>query len=214
PNRFLGKVKRENGEIAEVHVHDPGRLKELLYEGNEVLIRRAKNENRKTKWDLIAAKSEGKWILVNSSFHRNIAEAIIKNRSVSLFRDFDKIMAEVKNGDSRIDFLLIKKDRKMWVEVKGCTLKKGKAALFPDAPTLRGRKHLLNLIDSVKRGDESAVLILIFVDAEIFSPNKKTDPEFSDTLKKAYESGVKIYTVVLDYQKNYIHFKGEIPILF
>ncbi len=213
PNRFLGRVKLRNNKIVYAHIHDPGRLKELLFPGNKVFVRHATNEERKTKWDLIAASSGGRRILVNSSFHRSIAEAIIKNPSISPFRAVDEIRAEVKNGDSRIDFLLVKNGIKIWVEVKGCTLIKGETALFPDAPTLRGRKHLLNLIASKKRGDESAVLFLLFVDAKQFSPNTETDPLFSDTLIYAHKERVKIYPVVLDYSNHYIRFKNRIPVL-
>ena len=79
PNRFLGVVDIDQPRKAagvHVHIHDPGRLKELLYKGNKVLLRHARTSNRKTDWDLIAAKYSDGWVLVNSSYHRAGAEHI------------------------------------------------------------------------------------------------------------------------------------------
>ena len=117
PNRFLGIVditslKKYKSKKVKAHVHDPGRLKELLYPRNQVLLRKATNLNRKTKWDLIAAMYEGEWILVHSGFHRQIAEWVISDPKVSPFKSVKHIKAEAKFGNSRLDFLLTKKNGK------------------------------------------------------------------------------------------------------
>ncbi len=213
PNRFLGRVKRKNGEKAEIHVHDPGRLKELLYKGNKVLIRHAENKKRKTKWDLIAAKSGNDWVLVNSALHRVIAERILGNPRISPFGKIDSLKPEVKTGSSRIDFLLTKDRKRIWVETKGCTLKKGKTALFPDAPTSRGTRHIHELMEVKHKGDNAAVLFLVFVDAEKFKANSATDSVFAQALKKAFSEGVEIHAEVLEYKEEAIYYKGEIPLV-
>jgi sugar fermentation stimulation protein A len=219
PNRFLGIVdittpQKYKSKKVKVHVHDPGRLKELLYPKNKVLLRKATNPNRKTKWDLIAAKYEMDWILVNSSFHREIAEWIINNPKVSPFKRIKKIKPEAKFDNSRLDFLLTKKNgKKIWVEVKGCTLAEDGVALFPDAPTKRGARHIGHLMEAKKNGDDSAIIILVFrPDANCFAPYYERDPEFAEVFYEAVDFGVKVYPMVFKYHNRKIHYIKKIPV--
>ena len=73
-------------------------------------------------------------VLINSSFHRYISENILKDFDISPFGEVDSIKAEVKIGDSRLDYLLTRGDKKIWIEVKGVSLSEDKVAKFPDAP--------------------------------------------------------------------------------
>jgi sugar fermentation stimulation protein A len=219
PNRFLGIVditdpKKHREKKVKVHVHDPGRLKELLYPGNKVLLKKVSNPNRKTKWDLIAAMYDGNWVLVHSGFHREIAEWVIGNEKVSPFKNIKDIKPEAKFGNSRLDFLLTKKNgKKIWVEVKGCTLAIDGVALFPDAPTMRGTRHVRHLIEAKDKGDESAILILVFrQDARCFAPYTKTDPAFTKTFYSALEIGVEVHPLKFSYQDGIVCYIGEIPI--
>lgn len=212
-NRFLGSVRFENGNQEEVHVRDPGRLEELLYEENEVLLKKADNENRKTNWDLIGAWFDDQWILVNSGYHREITECILEDESISPFGIIDSYKPEVKLGVSRIDFLIKKDEVKIWTEVKGCTLAKNEEALFPDAPTKRGKKHVEELIRVSEREKTSAALIFLIFrsDASCFAPNQKQDPEFTRVFKKAIDEGVDIYPLQLKYDGFAVEYCGEIP---
>ncbi len=205
------KYKKKN---VKVHVHDPGRLKELLYPGNQVLLKRMANTNRKTKWDVIAAFCDGEWILVISGYHREIAEWVIKNEEINPFGKLGKIKAEVKFGHSRLDFLLEKDDgNEIWVEVKGCTLAVDGVALFPDAPTKRGTRHLRHLMEAKEGGAESAILILVFrPDARCFAPNVETDPEFSRVFYEAVDVGVEVYPLLFQYKNKIINYIGKIPV--
>jgi sugar fermentation stimulation protein A len=219
PNRFLGIVdittpKKNRRKNEKVHVHDPGRLKELLYAGNKVLLRRAKGTGRKTKWDLIAAMYDKIWILVHSGFHREIAEWVLGNKKVSPFKNVKEIKPEAKFGKSRLDFLLTKKNKKkVWVEVKGCTLAVDGVALFPDAPTIRGTRHVRHLIEAKKKGDEAAIIILVFRgDAKCFAPYAETDPEFAKTFFGALEVGVEVHPLKFSYKDKVISYVGEIPV--
>jgi sugar fermentation stimulation protein A len=202
PNRYLAKIYI-NDKIELVHVHDPGRLRELLYEGNEVLIREAYNPNRKTRFDLIAAKKDGEYILVNSMYHRYVSENFLKTK-------YKNLRSEVKHGKSRIDFLA---NDDTWIEIKGCTLSENGVARFPDAPTKRGLKHINELIDLKNQGYEACIYFLIFAEAEYFSPNYETDPEFSEKLEKAFENGVKIFPLLFSFEDNFIIFRKQIPLL-
>jgi sugar fermentation stimulation protein A len=219
PNRFLGIVditspKKNRKKKEKVHVHDPGRLNELLYPGNKVLLRKTSNPNRKTKWDLIAAMYDDQWVLVHSGFHREIAEWVIGNEKVSPFKKVKDIKPEVKFGKSRLDFLLTKKNgKKIWVEVKGCTLAVDDVALFPDAPTIRGSRHVRHLIEAKEKGDEAAIIILVFrQDARCFAPHAETDPDFSKAFYSAFEVGVEVHPLKFSYKDGVVNYIGEIPV--
>ncbi len=213
PNRFIANVRLDDGSIEVVHVHDSGRLKELLFEGNRVKIRRATNPNRKTKWDMISAKSDdGEDILINSAFHRYISENFLKDSEISPFGELEGLRAEVKYGKSRIDYLLEKDGEKIWVEVKGVSLSMDKVAAFPDAPSVRAVKHLNELIELKESGDRAAVLLLILRDSNYFRPKWETDPKFNEAFYRAREKGVEIYPIQFKLEDKNINYMGVLPI--
>ena len=145
---------------------------------------------------MISAKADdGEDILINSAYHRYISENFLKDLEISPFGKVDSITAEVKNGDSRLDYLLEKDGKKIWVEVKGVSLSVNKIAMFPDAPSTRAQKHLKELIKIKENGDRAAVLLLVFRDSESFRPKYETDLEFSKLFYKAIKVGVEIYPV-------------------
>ncbi len=206
-NRFIATVLLDDKE-ERVHVHDPGRLEELLFEGNEVLLKRADSPRRKTRWDVIAAKFGNMWIFTNSSYHRRISEALLRN----IMGEYD-IRAEVKIGRSRIDFLASRGDDKVAIEVKGCTLARDGIALFPDAPTTRGRRHVGELIEFIRGGNRAMLLILIFrYDANCFLPNGETDPQFEEVFWKAVGEGVEVLPAVIKYEPPHLEYLGKIPV--
>ena len=102
PNRYLSEVVI-HGALELVHVHDPGRLKELLFEDNTCLVKPVVSETRKTKWDMVFARKGEEWILVHSAYHRYLAEALLK-RGAEPFGPLKTLKAEVKAGKSRLDF--------------------------------------------------------------------------------------------------------------
>ncbi|MCD6454069.1 MAG: DNA/RNA nuclease SfsA [Candidatus Aminicenantes bacterium] len=214
PNRFVGIVRilmPKNLGVHKVHIHDPGRLKEILFPGNKVYLKRENIPGRKTKWDLIAGEVNGKLVFTNSRYHREISVWTINH--LKIFGEVDKITPEFTYKRSRMDFLLIKKDREILVETKGCTLAKDGIALFPDAPTTRGKRHVEELIEARKEGKEAALLILVFrEDARCFSPNFETDPEFARTFLEALKSDVKVYPLVFSYSGESISYLTKIPI--
>ncbi|WP_406657442.1 DNA/RNA nuclease SfsA [Methanolobus sp. ZRKC2] len=216
PNRFLCIVdiaKPESLKAEMVHVHDPGRLEDILYPGNRVLLKRADGKKRKTRWDLIAGNVRDEWILVNSAWHRKISEWVIENKVIPFLNDVDLILPEQKYGDSRLDFLLMKREQSIWMEVKGCTFAQDGIALFPDAPTTRGKRHLEELIKARNEGHEAVVMILVLRrDAECFAPNDKIDPDFAITFKKAIDTGVKVFPLQLFFENNTVYFHSILPI--
>ena len=213
PNRFIARVKRDNGEEVICHVHDSGRLPELLYEGNRVKIRKASNPERKTGWDVISAKADGNDILINSAFHRYISENILKNSEISPFGQVDELKAEVKYGKSRIDYRLIKDGKEIWVEIKGVSLSVDREAQFPDAPSERAQKHLIELMEIVESGHRGAVVLLVLRDSYGFRPKFETDPKFNELFYLAKQKGVEIYPLQLEFKDNNINYIGKIDII-
>ena len=214
-NRFLAHIELEGHEgSVEAHVHDPGRLKEILYHGNRVLVRKAKDPRRRTRFDLIAGSVEGRWVLINSSFHRRISETLLRDHELNPFGPPSYLRPEVKVGDSRLDFLM--KDgsgAELYIEVKGCSLTQEGIAKFPDAPTTRGVKHLKELIEIRRKGKRSGILILVLgPKADCFSPNFETDPVFSNTFITAYNEGVEIHPIQFEMKERELVYHGPIPI--
>lgn len=211
PNRFICKAKLENNEIVTAHVHDSGRIKELLYPENTIFLRKAKDmSKRKTEWDLISALAEdGEEILLNSAFHRYISETILKDPEISPFGKVDSVKAEVKNGHSRLDYMLEKDGEKIWVEVKGVSLSVNKKAIFPDAPSERATKHLNTLMEIKNNGERAGVLLLVFRDSNSFVPNIETDKLFFETFYKAYKNGIEIYPVQLKLESGNIYYTDK-----
>lgn len=215
PNRYVAEVEIE-GKITNVHVHDPGRLKELLYHGNPCYVKFMPGEHRKTQWDMIAASKGDEKVLIHSGYHRYIAQAILENQSVNPFGFINNLRAEVKHGQSRIDFLAQTEDPdvELWIEVKGCSLSESGLALFPDAPTSRGTRHLEELIAIKKSGHRAGVLLLILSASERFAPNQSTDPKFYKAFYEALRAGVEIHPVqvALNTLTGTIDYIGLLPI--
>lgn len=215
-NRFLGIVDIEFPDgfgKEEVHVRDPGRLNEILYEGNTVALKRASNGDRRTDWDLIAGRVGNDWVFVNSGYHRKIAETVLRDDGISPYKNIDLLIPEKELGESRIDFLLERGGDKVWVEVKGCTLAGEGVALFPDSPTKRGKRHVEELEKVLEVGDSAGLIILVFrPDAEFFRPNRDTDPEFADAFERAREKGLEVHPVKFKFEDDGLYYLGEIPL--
>lgn len=189
-NRFTATVLLDDEEII-CHVKNTGRLKELLQKGADVYLTKSSNTARKTAFDLVAAKKDGEIFNIDS-YAPNIAAGEYFRK---LFPDFS-VKSEVKYGNSRFDFYIEGENRRIFAEVKGVTLIKNGAALFPDAPTERGIKHINELISCTKEGYEAYILFVIQTqNAAYFSPNDETHKEFGEALRKAAESGVNILAV-------------------
>ena len=195
PNRFIAYVSI-NGNIEKAHVKNTGRCKELLVPGCTVYLSVSDNPQRKTKYDLVVTEKntgEGRVLIINmdSQIPNDVAEEWLK--SSDLFSPDAEIRREVKMGNSRFDFYIEDGDRKVFLEVKGCTLENNGVAMFPDAPTERGIKHIKELIECVKHGYEAYILFVIQMKGvHSFRPNDETHKEFGDMLRTAYENGVKV----------------------
>ena len=198
PNRFLLQVRLEHtGSEVEAHMADPGRLRELLIPEKRLWLRPASNPERKTRWTAVLVESpdgSGLVSLDTTLPNRLIAEALRK-KAISELRDWDLVRAEVKMGRSRFDFILSRgESEKLMLEVKSVTLVEDGVALFPDAVTERGARHVRELSEiAAKPGWEAAVLfVLQRPDAGEIRAARSIDPKFSEALTEAGKAGVRI----------------------
>ena len=188
PNRFIARV-RLDGREETVHVKNTGRCRELLIPGARVWLAEGANPARKTRYDLVAVEKGGLLVNMDSQApNKAAAEALPR-----LFPQITDLRPEAVFGDSRLDFCADMGDKKLYVEVKGCTLEEDGVALFPDAPTQRGVKHLRELESCVRAGHAVALLIVIQMKGvRVFRPNRRTHPAFADALAHAWDAGVQV----------------------
>lgn len=192
-NRFVARVEMD-GQEEQVHVKNTGRCAELLVPGNTVYLEKSDGSTRKTAYDLVAVEKQtqdGVRLVNMDSMAPN--RAAMEWLAAGGLGRLEKLRAEATIGDSRFDFCAEQNGRRVVVEVKGCTLETDGVARFPDAPTVRGVKHVRGLIELAKQGCRCAVLIVIqMAGVRVFRPNWETHPEFGQALAEAQEAGVEI----------------------
>ena len=211
PNRFIANVEIE-GKKEVVHVKNTGRCRELLIPGAKVYVQEFQNTNRKTKFDLIGVcKGSDLYNIDSQAPNKVIGEWILNSK---YFGDIKLIKPECKYGDSRFDFYIEADNRKIFVEVKGVTLKENGILMFPDAPTQRGVKHINELCKCVENGYEAYVCFVVQAEkAEYFTPNKRTHPEFAEALKTARDKGVNILCLNCHVTENSIDINTFVDIM-
>lgn len=194
PNRFKAQVK-VNDETIMVHVPNTGRCKEILIPGCNIILREENGITRKTKYDLIAAFKGEKIINIDSQIPNKVVEEALRNGKIPSLRKFKNIEREKTYGNSRFDFKLTDDNGNIYyLEVKGVTYEENGIAKFPDAPTKRGRKHLLELVDVKKNGLGAGVLFLLQMDnMKEFMPYDDMDVNFGEALRVADENEVDIF---------------------
>lgn len=194
PNRFNALVNLEGQEIT-VHVPNTGRCREILIEGCKVFLRKEDNPNRKTQYDLIAALKGEMLINIDSQIPNKVVFEALQEGKIEKLRKYDNILKEKTFGKSRFDFKLSTGEgNEYYLEVKGVTLEEDSHCRFPDAPTERGARHILELIDAKEQGYGAGILFLIQLEGvKSFAPNDVTDPEFGKALRLAKEKGVDIF---------------------
>ena len=190
PNRFIANVEID-GKCQVCHVKNTGRCRELLFPGATVYVQRCSNPERKTKYDLIAVDKNGLLVNMDSQAPNKVFhEWVIKS---GFFGNNIKVKSEFTYNKSRFDFYIEADAKKILVEVKGVTLEEQGIAAFPDAPTLRGLKHINELCDALKEGFETYVFFIIQMEGmRTFVPNRNTQPEFAEALMRAKKCGVNI----------------------
>ena len=190
PNRFVARV--QDGAEQTVHVKNTGRCRELLVPGATVYLAEGDNPARKTRYDLVAVQKGELLVNLDSQAPNKVfaewARAGQFRPGLTLLRP------ETRWGNSRFDFYWEDAaGHRGFVEVKGCTLEENGHARFPDAPTLRGVKHLEELALCRQQGYEATVcFVLQMAGLADCAPNDATHPEFGAALRRAAQSGVEV----------------------
>lgn len=212
-NRFEAIIRIEGQEHL-VHVPNTGRLKELLVKGATVLVKEFDNPNRKTKYGLLLVHQNGIWISIDSA---NVPNKIVceglESKKFEQFKAYETFKREITVGSSRFDFGLFSEGAEYYIEVKGVTLVENRQAYFPDAPTIRGTKHLLELTELKRQGKGAGVIFIIQrQDADVITPNDRTDTAFGSALRDAYQAGVDLWAYRCVVSPEQIIMQSKIPV--
>ena len=213
--RFFTDVKLSK-EIVTAHCPNTGSMKGLLYEGNEVYLLPNNDPKRKLKYGLEIIKSRKNLVGVNTHMANRIVEHALKNNLINELKNNDIIKPEVFfNKKTRFDFLLEKKGQKMFVEVKNVTLFRNKdTAEFPDSPTARGTKHLLTLIDAIKKSYKTYLIFLVQIqNMKYFKIAKDIDEEYYNAYLKAKKAGVNFLAYRCDISSKKIFIDKKLKII-
>ena len=211
-NRFTA-VMDIGGEEVLSHVANSGRLGELLIPDYVMWLKFVESSIRKTKFDLVLVDMGTTLCSVDSRLPNALLHEGILQNVITPFRDFESIRREVTYGDSRFDLFLSRPGTECFIEVKSVTLVEDRIALFPDAPTARGSKHLRGLITARNEGYRSCVVFVIQrSDADSLTVQTDSDPEFANTLSQAIEAGVEAYAYTCKVTNEWVHIHKSVPI--
>ncbi len=212
PNRFIANVDIDGTETA-VHVANSGRLRELLIPGRSVHLEQAIPGLRRTLYTLSLVEMPSSLVSIDSRLSPALASEAFALGAFPRLSAFQTLSREVSYSDSRLDLMLSSDSACCYIETKCSTLVNDGVAMFPDAPTERGARHLRDLIHARKAGHRASVMFVIQrEDASSFAPNWNTDREFCEMLALASKSGVEVcaYTCKVSLEGISIH--CEVPV--
>lgn len=192
-NRFRATV-RLNGQLTKAHVPNSGRLRELFVPGRPVLLAHVPAPHRITDYDLVMVRLGDRLVSMDARLPNRLFHEAVQAGRLDVFAGYTRIEPEVQFGGSRLDFRLEKAGEPCYVEVKSVTLVEEGCGLFPDAPTLRGQRHVGELVVARQQGNRAAVVFIIQrADAYCFRPHETADASFARVLREAHVAGVEVY---------------------
>lgn len=192
--RFLVDVQKADGSVVTVHCPNTGSMQGCLCPGNRVMISSSDNLRRKYRHTLEMIAVKGYWVGINTMRTNYLVREALEAGLVAELGHVDQIQAEVKvSPASRLDFLVVKGGEKIYIEVKNCTLVEGEAALFPDAVTSRGTRHLLELAALLAPGVRAMIFFCVQrQDGSFFAPADHVDALYGETLRRVAAQGVEV----------------------
>ncbi|MHB8351593.1 MAG: DNA/RNA nuclease SfsA, partial [Thermoplasmata archaeon] len=217
PNRYLARVRFiDSGRVRSVHVPNPGRMGELLLPGRTTgWAVPAPGELRKTHFDLVAVRHRGSLVSIDSRIANRLVGRLLEAGSLPEFGP-GPWRAECPWGGSRLDFGVpsgLPGRYRALLEVKSSNLRVGSWALFPDAPTVRGTRHLHHLAAAARSGISAGVLFAVQRDdVRWFRPNDALDPEFGAALREAHAAGVVIVAGALKVRPGGVRWGRRLPV--
>ncbi|MCG5104678.1 DNA/RNA nuclease SfsA [Oceanobacillus alkalisoli] len=212
-NRFVAEVYIA-GELEKVHIKNTGRLTEILQPGAVLALETSDNPNRKTRYSIIAARKGARWINIDSQISNQLVYDALVAGNIQEFHGIRDLKREATFGNSRFDLFYYRGARGGFIEVKGVTLERDGLAMFPDAPTIRGRKHVETLIEAMQAGYEATVLFVIQMKGcHSFTPHYAMDPAFHEALQEAEHLGVRILAYECYVTESTIQLDRPIPMI-
>jgi len=192
--RFLADIQLSDGRFITAHCPNTGSMLSCNIPGSEVLLSYHQNPKRKYAytWEMITVNSI--WVDINTNVpNKLVYEAIVENKIPEL-TGYQEILREQKVGEnSRLDLMLRDNKKVCYIEVKNVTLVEKGMALFPDAVTVRGTKHLQELTGLRENGHRAVIFFVIQrEDCEYFTPADHIDPVYGRKLREAHSRGVEI----------------------
>lgn len=211
-NRFVAEVFID-GQLEKVHIKNTGRLIEVLKPGATVALEPSNNPKRVTRYSIIAAKKEEKWVNIDSQVPNSVVYEGLKKGKLMQFVGVTDIKREVRYESSRFDLFYYRDKIPGFIEVKGVTLEQDGVAMFPDAPTTRGTRHVNTLIQAKDEGFEATILFIVQMGGcHLFTPYKDMDIAFYQMLKEAAVKGVQLLAYDCEVTESTIQLNNQIPI--
>jgi sugar fermentation stimulation protein A len=214
--RFFVDVMLSDGSVVTAHCPNTGSMKTCLETSWPCLLSHHDNPKRKLKYGLEMISNGDTWIGVNTHLPNNLVRDSIKNGEIPELRGYPNIQSEFKLEKSRIDLYLSNNNEECFVEIKNVTLKGIKnEALFPDAVTERGKKHLEELISLKKAGKRACMFFLVQrEDVVSFRPAHEIDTDYAEKLKEAYNLGVEVLVYQTSLSEKGIKISKALPFTF
>ena len=213
PNRYL-IVAEHDGRQIEAACRDPGRLGWLLHPGVALRLRSASGPHRRTAFDVVLARRGASWVSLLPTLANQLFEEAVASGGAPGLRGARVLRREIGHGESRFDFLLSHRGRRVLAEVKSVGLVEGGRALFPDAPTARGVRHLRELTAHARSG--GAALLAFVVQgsgARAVAPHADLDPEFAAALTEAHRAKVRVLGFSCQVNEQGVRIRGSLPVL-
>ena len=215
PNRFIAHVELDGAPVV-CHVKNTGRCRELLVPGHTVWLAEGDSPARKTKYDLIGVEKPTPRGLLPVNMDAQAPNRVFGEWAAGGGLGFlpSPLRPETRFGDSRFDFYWEDgPDRRGFWEIKGVTLEEDGVARFPDAPTLRGVKHLVELIRAREAGYETGVCFVVQMPGmRRVEPNDATHPQFGQALRRAAEAGVQVLALGCRVEPDRLEITGDVPV--
>ena len=193
--RFLADVALVDGTELTVHCPNSGAMRGCSAPGSPVILSKSDNPKRKYAWTLEMVQENGVWIGVNTGMTNKLVHEALVNGVIDTFSTITSVQPEIKVSDkSRLDFLLQTEGGPVYVEVKNCSLVEEGRAMFPDAVTARGTKHLHELARLIDKKTRAAVLFCVQrADGQCFAPARHIDPVYAEALVEVQKQGVQVF---------------------
>ena len=213
--RFLADVQLDDGSLVTAHTPNTGSMQGCACPGSRVLLSKSANPGRKYphSWELV--HTDGLWVGINTLLPNHLVREGIENGTIAELGGYRLIRGEVAYGSgSRIDLLLSGPGGSCYVEVKNVTLVEGGSALFPDAVSARGQKHLKELMEVVRLGHRGVNLFVVQRgDGESVSPADAIDPAYGALLREAARAGVELLAYRAEVTRSEIRLNQSLPVL-